>query len=269
MLCRRLALPVVYCGLGGRACRARCWPTALRRRGISAARQAARGRRMITAVPSSVFLAMAAHQRHSHDESIMPLSRRTDLGRRSTKNSRARRRSTVIGRNIDERFGIAFVSVAAGALILGGGHSQRPAEHPHRDVLARRPAPRALRARLLQAGRRVDRRQGQIPDLPGRHHRQPAEDHGIGAEEGGAGRPLLARLRLGHRQGRGDFRRLRRLAARRGAAALGLCRRRHRAVARVAPGEIRSGRASPAARTRTRSTCIRGSPSVPPRTSRG
>ena len=70
----------------------------------------------------------------------------------------------------------------------------------------------------------------------------------------------LARLRLGHRQGRGDLRRLRRIAAGRGAPALGLRRRRHRPVARVAPGEVRRGRHSRAAPTRTRSTCIRRKP---------
>ena len=104
--------------------------------------------------------------------------------------------------------------------------------------MAGRRASRAVRPGLLQAGRFADRRQGQVPDLPGGHHRQPAQDHRVGAEEGGAGRPYLVRLRLGPRQDRGDLRRLCRLAAGRGAAALDLCRWRHRAVAAVAHGEV-------------------------------
>jgi hypothetical protein len=151
-------------------------------------------------------------------------------------------------------------------------HGRGPAECPYRDLVAGRRASRAIRPGLFQAGRFDHRRQGQVPGLPRRHNRQPAQDYRVGAEEGGAGWPFLARLRLGSRQDRGDLRRLCRVAAGRGAAALDLCRRRHGAVAAVAHGEVqrRGARSTswrcPAARTPTKFTCTRASPSVRSRT---
>ena len=163
---------------------------------------------------------------------------------------------------------LAAAGAAATATTSERRHGRRAADHPHGHVVARRRASRAVRARLLQAGRRADRRQGQVPDLPGRHHRQPAEDHGVGAEEGGAGRPLAGPATTGAST-----------RPRRSSAATSDRRPPRRCCTGSTPpaastcgasGAWRSSAwsASRAAPTRTRSTCIPGSPSAPSRTSR-